>query len=80
MVAHTPNGPAQHGVILDVSRCQPVPDGRLLVDSVATRRFRIIDSHVKDDYLVAKVGWVLRGRGVGGFVDADVCRGRGENI
>jgi len=58
MVAHTPNGPAQHGVILDVSRCQPVPDGRLLVDSVATRRFRIIDSHVKDDYLVAKVEYI----------------------
>ncbi|CAK9219340.1 unnamed protein product [Sphagnum jensenii] len=43
---------------VEISECEPVPDGRFLLEVLGRRRFRIIETWDQDGYRIAKVQWL----------------------
>jgi len=60
MATHMPGGGfSRYGTRVVMRRMKPLPDGRMLVDSVGERRFRVDTHEVRDDYVVGHISWVL---------------------
>lgn len=54
----TPYRYAEYGCELDIQTCQFLRDGRSILTTVGSRRFKVIKSGTRDGYNVAKVEWV----------------------
>lgn len=54
----TPYRFAEYGTMLDIRTCQFLRDGRSILTTVGSRRFRVLSSTTRDGYNVAKVEWV----------------------
>lgn len=62
MCAHTMDAAGNYsygevGVCLHIRRIEVLPDGRMLVDTVAGRRFQVQQRSERNGYAVAKVAW-----------------------
>ncbi|KAI4303781.1 hypothetical protein MLD38_039375 [Melastoma candidum] len=49
---------AEFACEVEITECEPLPDGRFLIEVEGRRRFRIIRSRDQDGYRVAEVEWV----------------------
>ncbi|KAL1347319.1 hypothetical protein HN51_020787 [Arachis hypogaea] len=49
---------AEYGCEVEITECEPLPDGRFYIEIESRRRFRIIRSWDQDGYRVAQVEWV----------------------
>ncbi|KAL9673271.1 hypothetical protein QQ045_029526 [Rhodiola kirilowii] len=49
---------ADHACELEITECEPLPDGRFYIEVESRRRFHIIKSWDQDGYRVADVEWV----------------------
>eukprot|EP00262_Sarcandra_glabra_P003214 TRINITY_DN1379_c0_g1_i3.p1 TRINITY_DN1379_c0_g1~~TRINITY_DN1379_c0_g1_i3.p1 ORF type:complete len:263 (+),score=41.96 TRINITY_DN1379_c0_g1_i3:306-1094(+) len=49
---------ADYACEVEITECEPLPDGRFFLEVEGRRRFRIIRSWDQDGYRVAKVEWV----------------------
>ena len=57
-VENAVNNYGEFGCMLEISRCEFMPDGRALVETVGKRRFRVKEKSIKDGYNVANVEWI----------------------
>jgi Lon protease-like protein len=46
------------GCLLEIKSVEYLPDGRIIVETVGVRRFRVIERSVKDGYDTARVEWI----------------------
>eukprot|EP00160_Parvularia_atlantis_P001623 Unigene11303_Nuclearia_a/m.34535 Unigene11303_Nuclearia_a/g.34535 ORF Unigene11303_Nuclearia_a/g.34535 Unigene11303_Nuclearia_a/m.34535 type:complete len:696 (-) Unigene11303_Nuclearia_a:81-2168(-) len=49
---------ADVGVMLDIRDVQELPNGNLLVDTIGTRRFRVLERGVRDRYNIANIAFI----------------------
>lgn len=52
------HGFAAAGTVLNISDVKFLPDGRFIVHTVGTRRFKVMERGIKDGYNIAKVEWL----------------------
>lgn len=50
-----PPDAAEYGTMLEIRSVQMLPDGRSMVETVGTYRFRIVEKGSLDGYMVAKI-------------------------
>ena len=50
--------PAEAGCSAEITESTPFPDGRINLQTVGRRRFRILSTRSEDDYLVGTVEWL----------------------
>jgi Lon protease-like protein len=50
--------PAEYGTMLEIESVQMLPDGRSLLETTGSRRFKILERGVKDGYMIAKIEWI----------------------
>lgn len=55
---------AEYGTMLRITRYRQLPDGRSSIETIGTRRFRVLEWGEKDGYATGRVAWV--GDDVGG--------------
>jgi Lon protease-like protein len=48
-------GPAEYGTMLEIRSVQVLPDGRSIVETWGTHRFRIVERGTLDGYMVARI-------------------------
>lgn len=56
------NGPhryANYGCMLDIRDANFSRDGRAYIDTIGTKRFKILDRSMKDGYNMAKIEWIV---------------------
>ncbi|PRP83620.1 LON peptidase N-terminal domain and ring finger 3 [Planoprotostelium fungivorum] len=58
MVAHTSRGFARYGTMAQIGEVQMLLDGRSLIDTTGTQRFKVLDHSTKDGYMVAKIEFI----------------------
>jgi len=72
MVTHTSRGGfSNYGTMAQIGEVQMLPDGRSLIDTTGTQRFKILSHGVSDGYMVAKIEF---------FEDDPVTPEEAENI
>ncbi|XP_054822788.1 uncharacterized protein LOC129321082 isoform X2 [Prosopis cineraria] len=49
---------AEYACEVEITECEPLPDGRFYIEIESCRRFRIIRSQDQDGYRVAEVEWI----------------------
>ncbi|OIV98263.1 hypothetical protein TanjilG_09897 [Lupinus angustifolius] len=49
---------AEYACEVEITECEPLPDGRFYIEIESRRRFRIIHSWDQDGYRVAEVEWI----------------------
>lgn len=57
-VEENPGNYANYGCVLQVNRERFLRDGRAVVETVGSRRFRVLNRNVRDGYHVASVEWI----------------------
>jgi len=59
MVTHTSRGGfSNYGTMAQIGEVQMLPDGRSLIDTTGTQRFKILSHGVSDGYMVAKIEFI----------------------
>eukprot|EP00051_Salpingoeca_urceolata_P014786 m.188528 g.188528 ORF g.188528 m.188528 type:complete len:615 (-) comp18189_c1_seq2:119-1963(-) len=53
-----PNGFSDYGCLLHINGLELLPDGRSLVDTIGTRRFKVLRRGVRDGYSTAEVEYI----------------------
>jgi Lon protease-like protein len=46
------------GCLLEIKSAEYLPDGRLILETVGVKRFKVLERSVKDGYDTAKVEWI----------------------
>jgi len=58
MVTYTHSGFSKYGTMAQIGEVQMLPDGRSLIDTTGTQRFKVLSHSVKDGYMVAKIEFI----------------------
>lgn len=57
-VEENPGNYANYGCVLQINRERFLRDGRAVVETIGTRRFRVLSRNVRDGYHMASVEWI----------------------
>lgn len=57
-VEENPGNYANYGCVLQINRERFLRDGRAVVETVGTKRFRVLSRNVRDGYNIANVEWI----------------------
>ena len=59
MVAATSEQVLNYGTMLRIERFEQLPDGRSSLDTIGTRRFKVLEWGERDGYATAKLEWIV---------------------
>jgi len=58
MVTHTSRGFSRYGTMAQIGEVQMLADGRSLIDTTGSQRFKILSQSTRDGYMVAKIEFI----------------------